>query len=263
MNRFGAGLGALCAADADNLIGEDEHISAFDAVGRLHRVEILRGVVAILVCAAMDVFHEQGLALAVGLAHVGQNDAIGDVDAAIAREIAVGQRVDEKKIIEVRNSPQRIPSIEFALENTGVNTLHELIERKPIVVFRQPIAQPDRGNRRTIEELLDKCRSLALVFHSLSEHILLVEDFDAIFSENTRERIVLGLRFLQKRRVLEEHLLQMKGMHSLKLIARTMKHDFLQRTDFRINLDHGVPYLKKTILKDGKIHSRPWDSTKV
>ena len=91
----------------------------------------------------------------------------------------------------------------------------------------------------------------------------MVEDIDAIFSENTRERIVLGPRFLQKRRVIEEHLLQMKGMHSLKLIARTMKHDFLQRTDFRINLDHGVPYLKKTILKDGKIHSRPWDSTKV
>ena len=230
--RAGDG-GALGQADRHDVLGEHEHVAALDgvAVGKVvPLLVLLRGKVTVV---EVHILEQQALALAGGRVHPVDVDAVADAGAGVAGEVEVGHRVGDEGIVvlnEVHEGGGLLGG-DLAALDAGDQLGDHLLGGHIQEIARHGRAQALGMDLADVQEVVHQLDLAGGIGDGLGDLVDVVDDLDAVLTQNAGEVIMLLLRDLEVGHVVEQQTLERSGRQRLQLLAGAMQQDLIELTD--------------------------------
>ncbi len=188
---------------------------------------------------AVDIFHEEGFSSSRPHAHPVNGESICHRGRGVAREVQVRHRVQIEKVAVVDQVAQRIgvAHLDLILTDAGLDALDHLHDGLFAQILVERVIHGLRGDAAFLEDLAQEAVAQLVVFQDLRQQVVQVVDFHAPVAEHLRKVVMLLLRDLQIRNIVEEQAAELLRHEVLQFAARTVKHDLLQFADFRRNMN--------------------------
>ena len=171
-------------------------------------------------------------------------DAVADHGERVAGEVEVGHGVDDHLVVGGDQVDQRagVHGLELREAHAGHGLLHQrlglgVVAQQQVGDLGAPVVGVDAGLG---EPLLEEGVAQGLVgADDLGHEVLEVDHLGAAAAQGVGERVVLLLRHLQERDVVEQQALQGVGGEVEKLVARSVQQHLLQGADLASDVYSG------------------------
>ncbi len=254
------GLGALGDADGEGLLVDVQHVAAL-GVELAVAAEVQRDVLVVGVVLE-DVLAVQGLAVAGDRVHAVEVDALADDRERVAGEVEVGHRVDDQVGLGlgvdqgVEGRGRREGHVDLGLGHAGHGLLDELeVVLDGVQLLADDLRHVLAADAGLGDVLVGELGAGAgdLVEH-LGDEVLEIEDLHALVPQDLGEGVVLLLRDLQERDVVEQESLELVGRQVEELVAGTVQADLPELADLGRHVQtfrHGLlPFFRALVRAD-------------
>ncbi len=195
-----------------------------------------------------DVLAVQGLAVAGDRVHAVEVDALADDRERVAGEVEVGHRVDDQVGLGlgvdqgVEGRGRREGHVDLGLGHAGHGLLDELeVVLDGVQLLADDLRHVLAADAGLGDVLVGELGAGAgdLVEH-LGDEVLEVEDLHALVPQDLGEGVVLLLRDLQERDVVEQESLELVGRQVEELVAGTVQADAAQAANLARDAERGA-----------------------
>ena len=180
----------------------------------------------------MDISHKQGLTHTGRHAHSGYCHAGSDAEAYVPCKIDIGKRIDQEGIVVLNEELYwlDLDAVKIFTGDALCNGVKELIIRNALQILGYRPLKADAAHS-DLNKIMNEFFSYLVITNDLGEHILDVNNINAVAAQNARKHIVFFACASDIGRILCEHTFEIIRHKVGKLNARTMKHDPSESSD--------------------------------
>ena len=224
-------LRALRDAHGDGVLVDVQHVAAL-GMERGVAAEVQRRVLVVGMVLE-KVLAVDGLAVARGGVHAVEVHAVSDDGERVAREVQVGHRVDGEVglALDARHRVERQRAHERQVDLVFGEARHGLLHELAVVDDGAQALADGGGQDLALDAGLGEVLVQELLaggghgVERFGDEVLEVDDLDPLVAQGLGERVVLGLRVLQKRDVLEQEPAELARRKIEQLVARPVQAD--------------------------------------
>ena len=226
---------SLGKADGNDVPGKHQHVAALNRIAVAQVIPHLIAGCGKALVIKVHILEQQGLSLSGRGVHTVDVDAFADAGAGVTREVKVGHRVGDERIVVLHKVHQRAGPVgsHFRPLDTGNELCDHFLRRHSQQIAGQRRSETLGVDLADIEEIVDKLDLECRICDCPCNLVHIVDDLNAIVPEDLCKCIMFLLCDLQVGDIVKQKSFQGTRSQGFEFFTRAVQQNLVQLADFR------------------------------